>query len=145
MQTTLESTGGLERRLNVAVPLAQIETEVEKRLARLARNVKVPGFRPGCRLLVFPMPARDDRASAALQLVFSSGRGGIAALASSRPALVVGMPAQLLQEMNCGGTGHDEHGSEGDVLQGHRHAFVRGVPGHSLGVCAEVVDKVGRG
>ncbi len=47
MQTTLESTGGLERRLNVAVPLAQIETEVEKRLARLARNVKVPGFRPG--------------------------------------------------------------------------------------------------
>lgn len=47
MQTTLESTGQLERRLNVAVPLAQIETEVEKRLARLARNVKVPGFRPG--------------------------------------------------------------------------------------------------
>lgn len=47
MQTTLESTGGLERRLNVAVPLAQIETEVGKRLAQLARNAKVPGFRPG--------------------------------------------------------------------------------------------------
>src|SRR5512135_1973866 len=47
MQTTLETTGQLERRLNLAVPLADIETEIGKRLARLARNVKVPGFRPG--------------------------------------------------------------------------------------------------
>ncbi len=47
MQTSLETLGQLERRLNVAVPLADIETEVGKRLARLAKNVKVPGFRPG--------------------------------------------------------------------------------------------------
>ncbi len=47
MQTSLETIGQLERRLNVAVPLAEIETEVERRLARLAKNVKVPGFRPG--------------------------------------------------------------------------------------------------
>ena len=47
MQTTLETTGQLERRLNVAVPIEQIESEVQKRLQRLARNVKVPGFRPG--------------------------------------------------------------------------------------------------
>jgi trigger factor len=47
MQTSLETIGQLERRLNVAVPLAQIESEVEKRLARLAKTVKVPGFRPG--------------------------------------------------------------------------------------------------
>ena len=47
MQTTLETMGPLERRLNVAVPVAQIEGEVEKRLARLAKTVKVPGFRPG--------------------------------------------------------------------------------------------------
>jgi trigger factor len=33
--------------LNVAVPLVEIEGEVEKRLARLAKTVKVPGFRPG--------------------------------------------------------------------------------------------------
>ena len=46
MQTTLETTGQLERRLNVAVPVEQIESEVQKRLQRLARNVKVPGF--GC-------------------------------------------------------------------------------------------------
>lgn len=47
MQTTLETIGQLERRLNLAVPLAEIESEVSKRLARLAKTVKVPGFRPG--------------------------------------------------------------------------------------------------
>ena len=47
MQTTIETLGQLERRLNVAVPRAQIEGEVEKRLARLAKTVKLPGFRPG--------------------------------------------------------------------------------------------------
>jgi trigger factor len=47
MQTSLETLGQLERRLNVAVPLTAIESEVAKRLAKLAKNVKVPGFRPG--------------------------------------------------------------------------------------------------
>ena len=47
MESTLEALGALERRLSVAVPLAEIEGEVKKRLTRLARTVKVPGFRPG--------------------------------------------------------------------------------------------------
>jgi trigger factor len=47
MQANLETLGQLERRLNVALPLDQIETEVESRLKRLARTVKVHGFRPG--------------------------------------------------------------------------------------------------
>jgi len=47
MQTNLETTGQLERRLNLAFPLDEIESEVEKRLQRLARTVKVAGFRPG--------------------------------------------------------------------------------------------------
>ena len=47
MQSTLETLGPLARRLHVAVPLQQIEGEVDKRLARLARTVKVAGFRPG--------------------------------------------------------------------------------------------------
>ena len=47
MQSTLETVDQLTRRLNVAVPLASIEGEVSKRLARLAKTVKVPGFRPG--------------------------------------------------------------------------------------------------
>jgi len=47
MQSTLETVDQLTRRLNVAVPLTTIEGEVSKRLARLAKTVKVPGFRPG--------------------------------------------------------------------------------------------------
>jgi trigger factor len=47
MQTSLSTIGQLERRLDVAVPLAQIEGEVGKRLARLAKTVKIAGFRPG--------------------------------------------------------------------------------------------------
>jgi trigger factor len=47
LETTIETLGQLERRLNVAVPHAQIEGEVEKRLAKLAKTVKLPGFRPG--------------------------------------------------------------------------------------------------
>src|SRR5713101_5154263 len=47
MQMTLETLGQLERRLHVAVPLEQIEGEIQKRLARLAKTVKIAGFRPG--------------------------------------------------------------------------------------------------
>jgi trigger factor len=47
IESTIETLSQLERRLNVAVPRAQIEGEVEKRLARLAKTVKLPGFRPG--------------------------------------------------------------------------------------------------
>ena len=47
MQMTLETLGQLERRLHVAVPKAQIEGEIQKRLERLAKTVKIAGFRPG--------------------------------------------------------------------------------------------------
>jgi trigger factor len=47
MQMTLETLGQLERRLHVAVPIDQIEGEIQKRLARLAKTVKLAGFRPG--------------------------------------------------------------------------------------------------
>lgn len=47
MQASLENLGTLERRLSVAVPMADIEKEVDERLKRLSRTVKMPGFRPG--------------------------------------------------------------------------------------------------
>jgi trigger factor len=47
MHNTIETIGKLERRVDVAVPIAEVEGEVEKRLAKLARTVKLPGFRPG--------------------------------------------------------------------------------------------------
>lgn len=47
MQANLETLSGLERRLSVAVPLAEIETEVQSRLKHIGRTAKMPGFRPG--------------------------------------------------------------------------------------------------
>ncbi len=46
-QTNLETLGTLERRLNMAVAVSQIETEVQKRLQKISRSAKMPGFRPG--------------------------------------------------------------------------------------------------
>ena len=45
--SNLEILGSLERRVDLVVPMAAIEAEVQNRLKRLAKNVKAPGFRPG--------------------------------------------------------------------------------------------------
>ena len=47
MQANLETLSGLERRLSVAVPLTEIEVEVQSRLKNISRTAKMPGFRPG--------------------------------------------------------------------------------------------------
>lgn len=47
MQQTVESLGALERRIDLTVPAEAIDKEVQTRLTKLARTVKMPGFRPG--------------------------------------------------------------------------------------------------
>ena len=47
MQANLETLGALERKLSVALPTAEIDSEVENRLKNLSRTVKMHGFRPG--------------------------------------------------------------------------------------------------
>ncbi len=47
MAANVEQLGALERRLQMKVPLAGIEQEIDQRLKKLARNAKMPGFRPG--------------------------------------------------------------------------------------------------
>jgi trigger factor len=47
MQTSIETLSPLERRLNVNVPADQIDREVEQRLKKLSRTVRLAGFRPG--------------------------------------------------------------------------------------------------
>lgn len=47
MQINLENLAGLERKLNVTVPAPYIEDKVKAKLAKIAREVKMPGFRPG--------------------------------------------------------------------------------------------------
>jgi trigger factor len=43
----MQTPGALERRLDLTVPAGAVEKEVQARLAKLARSVKMPGFRPG--------------------------------------------------------------------------------------------------
>lgn len=47
MQVSLETTSGLERRLTIAIPAAQIDGEVARRLNDMSRRVRLDGFRPG--------------------------------------------------------------------------------------------------
>jgi trigger factor len=47
MPANVETLGTLERRVSMSVPLQDIERQVEAKLKQLARNVKMPGFRPG--------------------------------------------------------------------------------------------------
>jgi len=47
MAVNVETLGALERRLSMSVPVADVDRQVDDRLKRLARNVKMPGFRPG--------------------------------------------------------------------------------------------------
>jgi trigger factor len=47
MQVSLTATGGLERRLEVAIPAAEIDGEVAQRLNKISRTARLKGFRPG--------------------------------------------------------------------------------------------------
>ena len=47
MTAALENIGQLERRLVMAVPVADIDRQVGERLKRLARTIRMAGFRPG--------------------------------------------------------------------------------------------------
>src|SRR5688500_19289985 len=47
MPPNVENLGTLERRVSMSVPLQDIERQVDAKLKQLARNVKMPGFRPG--------------------------------------------------------------------------------------------------
>ena len=47
MDVTVESTGTLERRMRVELPLGPIEQQVDSRLQSVGRTAKIKGFRPG--------------------------------------------------------------------------------------------------
>jgi trigger factor len=47
MAANVENLGTLERRVSMSVPVRDIEKQVDERLKQLARNAKMPGFRPG--------------------------------------------------------------------------------------------------
>lgn len=47
MQVSVESTGTLERRMEVQVPAEQVEKAIDERLQKISRTVRLKGFRPG--------------------------------------------------------------------------------------------------
>jgi trigger factor len=47
MPENVETLGALERRVSVKLPVDDIDRQVDERLKKLARNVRMPGFRPG--------------------------------------------------------------------------------------------------
>jgi len=47
MMVSVQSTGALERRMEVAVPASRIEKEVDERLKTVSRTARLKGFRPG--------------------------------------------------------------------------------------------------
>lgn len=47
MQVSVENTGNLGRSMTVSIPAEEVEEQVQTRLKNLARNAKLPGFRPG--------------------------------------------------------------------------------------------------
>ena len=47
MQVSIETTSGLERRLTVGVPAAEVEGAVSERIEKAARTIRLNGFRPG--------------------------------------------------------------------------------------------------
>ena len=47
MQVTEESVNGLEHKIRIQVPSADIDTAVQKKLQSLAKEVRINGFRPG--------------------------------------------------------------------------------------------------
>jgi trigger factor len=47
MQVSIESTGALERRMEVSVPRERVEQAIDERLRRVGRTARLKGFRPG--------------------------------------------------------------------------------------------------
>jgi trigger factor len=47
MQVSVETTGALERRMEVQVPAERVEKAIDERLQKLSRTVRLKGFRPG--------------------------------------------------------------------------------------------------
>ena len=47
MQVSVEQSGNIERKMTISLPAERVDSEVNRQLQRLSKQVKVPGFRPG--------------------------------------------------------------------------------------------------
>lgn len=47
MANVVENLGKLERRVTISLPKETVQKEIDARIQKLAKNVRMPGFRPG--------------------------------------------------------------------------------------------------
>ena len=90
MAVTVETLEKLERKITLSLPLATIQTEVDSRLKRMARTVKMDGFRPG----KVPMKVVADRYGYSVQYEVLNDKVGeaFASAASEAELRVAGQP-----------------------------------------------------
>lgn len=94
MSQTIETLDGLERRIELTVPAADLDREVQQRLAKLARTIRMPGFRPGkvpLKMVVASYGAQvqaevlNDKVGAAFDAAVSANRLRVAGLPRVEP------------------------------------------------------------
>ncbi len=90
MAVTVETLEKLERKITLSLPLSSIQTEVDSRLKRLARTVKMDGFRPG----KVPMKVVADRYGYSVQYEVLNDKVGeaFASAATEAELRVAGQP-----------------------------------------------------
>ena len=90
MAVNVETLDKLERKITLSLPLAAIEGEVQARLKRLARTVKMDGFRPG----KVPMKVVSERYGYSVQYEVLNDKVGeaFASAASEANLRVAGQP-----------------------------------------------------
>jgi trigger factor len=81
MTANVENLGTLERRVSMTVPVEEIDRQVDTRLKKLARDVRMPGFRPGkvpLKLVAqtYGSQVRSEVMSEAVQKAFSEAVKG---------------------------------------------------------------------
>lgn len=77
MQVQLETVGQLERRLNFAIPVNEIDAAVNAKLKKVARTARIQGFRPGKAPLKiveqsYGPQARDEAVNEAVQAAYAN-------------------------------------------------------------------------
>jgi trigger factor len=93
MAVTVETLEKLERKMTLALPMTAITGEVETRLKRMARQVKMDGFRPG--KVPFNVVAQRYGYSVHYEVMNDKVGEAFAAAANEAQLRVAGNPAFL--------------------------------------------------
>jgi trigger factor len=101
MAVTVETLEKLERKMTLALPMTAITGEVETRLKRMARQVKMDGFRPG--KVPFNVVAQRYGYSVHYEVMNDKVGEAFAAAANEAKLRVAGQPRISEKEGGCRG------------------------------------------